>query len=287
MGDSIGAAIGAGLVAYSSKDLLEKLLGPSIEYVGGEMLGLVRKANINVDAIFRGAARILGSSIEEPGAVNPRVLRDVMTDGAFAEDSLTREYYAGLLASARSQDGNDDRAVSYSSIIKTMSLYQVRLHYAYYSAVKNMLNGRNVELGDADDRKEAQIGVPWADVARVLGEPDVDASRVAVFGEPDHLRVLTAHAGEGLARHVLIAYYAAGSPSYLRAHDFELDVSGVCFRPSPSGVELYLWVHGLRDVPVSKFLRETLTIIPAEGAVQFENPQLAKLRSTTPKAKWR
>lgn len=55
--------------------ILNKLLGPTADYIGGEARGLVEKCNINLDRIFSIAVKRLGNKIAEPGLVSPRVLR--------------------------------------------------------------------------------------------------------------------------------------------------------------------------------------------------------------------
>jgi hypothetical protein len=78
-------AIGGGLAVLGSKDLLLKILGPSADYVGGEVKNFVEKCNINLDGIFSRAARKLGDRIDEPGSVSPRVLKDIMDEGRFCD----------------------------------------------------------------------------------------------------------------------------------------------------------------------------------------------------------
>lgn len=57
----------------SSKDLLKKILGPSADYIGGEIKGLVEKCNINLNNIFSNAKQKLGDRINDNGQVSPRV----------------------------------------------------------------------------------------------------------------------------------------------------------------------------------------------------------------------
>ena len=45
--------VGTGLAILGSRELLNKLLGPSADYIGGEISELVKKCNINLDKIFR------------------------------------------------------------------------------------------------------------------------------------------------------------------------------------------------------------------------------------------
>jgi hypothetical protein len=70
--------VGAGLVVLGSKDLLGKLLGPAADYIGGEIKGFVEKCNINIDNIFSKATNKLGPKLNDPGVVNPRVLKHVL-----------------------------------------------------------------------------------------------------------------------------------------------------------------------------------------------------------------
>jgi len=106
--------IGAGLTAFASKEILTKLLGQTADYIGGEIKNLVEKCNVNIGDIFIKAYRKLGTRVEEPGTVNPRVLKSVFDEGRFCEDDLVKEYFAGVLASSRTSDGKDDRGVTNS-----------------------------------------------------------------------------------------------------------------------------------------------------------------------------
>ncbi len=131
------AAIGAGLAILGSKDILTKLLGPTADYIGGEVSGFVRKCNINLDSIFQKATQKLGDRMEQSGSVNPRVLKHIIDDGRFCEDELAAEYYGGLLAGSRVPNGKDDLCLPYISKVKAMSTIQIRVHFAiYYSLLK-------------------------------------------------------------------------------------------------------------------------------------------------------
>jgi len=47
MSDPLTVA-GAGLAVLGSKDVLTKILGPSADYIGGELASLIEKCNINL-----------------------------------------------------------------------------------------------------------------------------------------------------------------------------------------------------------------------------------------------
>lgn len=106
--------VGTGLAVIGSKDVLVKILGPTADYVGGEVKNFVQKCNVNLDNIFVRAQKKLGSRIDEPGAVSPRVLKHVLDEGRFCEDSIVADYYGGVLASSKSEVNRDDMRCGHS-----------------------------------------------------------------------------------------------------------------------------------------------------------------------------
>ena len=131
----------------SSKELLQKILGPSADYIGGEIKNLIEKCNINLGNIFFKTQKKLGDKINEAGQVSPRVLKNIIDEGKFCEDEIQTEYYGGLLASARTPIGRDDRPVFILNLVKSMSVYQLRLHYLFYYSVFNLFRNSPINLG--------------------------------------------------------------------------------------------------------------------------------------------
>lgn len=84
--------VGTGLVVLGSKEILSKLLGPTADYIGEEILNLVKRCNINLDNVFAAAVRKLGNKIDEPGVVNPRILKHIIDEGLFCEDAVIAEW---------------------------------------------------------------------------------------------------------------------------------------------------------------------------------------------------
>lgn len=72
--------------------------------------------------------------------VNLRAARDVLWNGAISDDEVCAEYFGGMLAAARSEDGKDDSVVHYVDTIKAMSSRQLELHYVIYKAWQALLN---------------------------------------------------------------------------------------------------------------------------------------------------
>lgn len=103
-------AVGAGAIAaYLGKDGLAKLLGPTADYLGGELQAYTQRRMENVGRIFSRAESKLGDKLERPGQVPPKVLKTIINDGSYADDELAVEYFGGVLASSRTEIGRDDR----------------------------------------------------------------------------------------------------------------------------------------------------------------------------------
>lgn len=68
--------VGLGAIAaYLGKDGLSKILGPTAEYLGGELKEFTKKRITNVGNIFSNAERKLGGKVNQPGSVSPKVLK--------------------------------------------------------------------------------------------------------------------------------------------------------------------------------------------------------------------
>jgi len=127
--------LGAGLAVLGSKELMTKLLGPTAEYIGGELKNLVERCNANLNNVFRIALKKLGDRANESGAVSPRILKHVVDEGRFCEDPVMAEYLGGVLASSKSEVSRDDRGVTFLNLIGTLSSYQLRTHCLIYTAM--------------------------------------------------------------------------------------------------------------------------------------------------------
>lgn len=243
------AIVGGGLV-LASRDLLNKLLGPTAEYIGEETRNFVEKWNINLDNIFRKALRRLGDRAETPGVVSPRVLRHVMDEGRFIEDELAAEYYGGLLASSRTEDGKDDRAVPYLNVIKELSTFQIRLHYLFYMLVKQIFDGKGLNIQIATDCQKMEILIP--DYV-MIGAMEIGGQYNAFY--------ILGESIEGLARHNLVnRVFTLGDREFIKKIYEKAEHGGVILRPSPFGASLFLWVSGYPNVLPNGLLEEQVTV---------------------------
>lgn len=127
--------------AVGSAKIVEKLLGPTADYVGGGIKDWTEKRVNNVSRIFSIAATRLGGRIEEEGAVPPKVLKGILDEGSFCDDELSAEYFGGVLASSRTGVSRDDRGAAYIAMLGRLSAYQIRAHYCFYHIFKRLFDG--------------------------------------------------------------------------------------------------------------------------------------------------
>ena len=178
--------IGAGLTVLASKDLLTKLLGPSADYVGGEIKHLVERSHVNLNNIFRNALQKIGPSADTPGNVSPRVLKHVIDEGRFADDPFMVEYLGGVLASSRGGFPRDDRGTFYLNEIASLSAYQIRTHYLIYASIVRAGKPHNQDLSYwfHDDSISVAIPEPGyiTGMAYSVDEPHDDISFHSFLG---------------------------------------------------------------------------------------------------------
>ena len=225
---------GAGLVVLGSKDVLTKLLGPTADYIGGEMSGFVQKCNINLDNIFVKASKKLGDRVEKPGAVSPRVLKHIIDEGRFCEDELAAEYYGGMLAASREETGKDDQCLPHLSKVKQMSIYQIRVHFAFYYQLLKLHKESGFNLGLGTDQQKAGLYFPHDFLLKIFPPEKAD----------NYWNLMT-HSIVGLYSHGLINTYAYGSLETIKARFPEAKDEGIYLEPNFIGAELFQWAMGI------------------------------------------
>ena len=226
--------VGAGLAILGSKDILNKILGPTADYIGTEAQGFVQKCNINLDNIFVSAKRKLGPRMEEPGQVNPRVLKHILDEGRFCEDDLLVEYYGGVLASSKTKNGRDDRGAVLAGTIKDLSAYQVRLHYLCYYLVNKLFKEKKVNIGT--EFSHMKIYIP---IEVFLAAMD--------FSEGEDPGGILIHSINGLVKHDLLGSDCRyGSKQFLSSVYEGAQSNGMVLEPSVHGAELFLWANGVK-----------------------------------------
>lgn len=239
----LGSAIGGAKV-------IEKILGPTSEYVGEQIKEWTKKRIENTSAIFKNAQKKLGDNINNTGTVPPKILKGIFEDGAWCEDELQIEYFGGVLASSRSEVSRDDRGVYYLNLISKLTTYQLRTHYIIYNLVKEIYNGKTINVNDANEWVELEIFIPYHVYLESMVFEEV---------ELNEWNNLLSHSLFGLLKDELISDFKWGPVKYLNDLGYNIDNSGIIIRPSKLGMDLLLWACGYGKQPAKSFLDNTLT----------------------------
>jgi hypothetical protein len=255
---------GAGLAVLGSKDVLTKILGPTADYIGAEAAGLVKKCNINLDNIFVKASRKIGDDLDNPGAVSPRVLKHILDEGRFCEDELAAEYYGGMLAGSREETGKDDQCLPYLSKVKQMSVYQIKLHFAFYYQVLKLHKGSDLNLGLGNDLPKAGLFLPHEFLFQIL-PPE----------KQEQYWDLMAHCVVGLNTHGLINTYSYGEAEHLKKRFPNAEQRGIYLEPNFVGAELFLWALGKQTPNGHKFFETNISDVD----LVIDVPDLAQAKA--------
>lgn len=237
-------AVGLGAIAaYLGKDGLEKLLGPTADYLGGELQEFTRKRINNIGKIFKKAENKLGDNINNPGGVPPKVLKTIINEGSYSDDELAVEYFGGVLASARTELTRDDRGARIAKALDNLSCYQLRCHYLIYSTVASAFKSSDSSFKQHTTRSKLEIFMPINEFADAMAFTQQ---------EWDNPQILT-HIFHGLNADDLISdNWAFGSVETLKAMSQSEAISspGVVCTPTAKGAELFLWGfgHGSNDL---------------------------------------
>jgi len=248
----LGSAVGAA-------KLVEKILGPTSEYIGGGLRTWTELRVHNVARIFTKAKEKLGERIEESGAVPPRVLKEVLAEGSYCDDPLTAEYFGGVLASSRTQISRDDRGAHWSSLVAQLSVYQVRSHFLIYRAICDRFAGKDFKF-NMDDRPKLSVLLPISSYCSSM-----DFSHE----ELNQLSLLLNHSFFGLRKEGLIESFVYGEQAHLKkrlgADSNPPEEGGVWVAPSALGAELFLWAHGQGHLAPSALFHHVFAV--PEGVV--------------------
>ena len=159
---------GVATAAYVAQQLFGKTLAEM-----GDDLNKIYKANR--DKLLAKAAKKVADP-NDGAKPNLRVARDVIWNGAVTDDEVCVEYFGGLLAASRSDDGKDDSALIYVDCIKALSSKQLHLHFVIYNSLHKMLVevGSIVKPGMQDELSQKQIWFSSNELVRLGLNPVID-----------------------------------------------------------------------------------------------------------------
>jgi hypothetical protein len=234
-----------------TRTLLVRILGSSADALTEAVRHYTAYQLRNVARILE-CANAKSAALDETAMVNLRVARLVLADGSYCDDALMASYLGGLLAGSRTPQGRDERAVSWSKLVTSLSALHIRAHYLLYREWACRLRIIGVyELGVAAGRAQATMQISSPEFAGLL-VGDIGADENDAMG----------HAIGGLIR--------AG----MLDDNFLCNDSVVRVTPSSTGLELYGWAQGLPGVSPRAFASkarrfDTADAIPRPSSVRF------------------
>lgn len=251
---------GTGLAVLGSAPVVMKILGPTADYVGDGLQHWTERRIENVQRVFRKAEHKLGEEgLNRSGAVPPRVLKEILSEGSFCDDELGAEYLGGVLASSKSGVPRDDRGAALASLVGRLSTYQLRGHYLMYATARRWLteadsSGAKINLGLPQDQKKfGRFFVPFQDWSQAM---DFSA-------EEENDPGILVHIVTGLMREGLLGAYATGPAGRLSkaVPDTEFpEEGGIIFEVSLLGIELFVMAHGYRGAKAPKTVIKTAVL---------------------------
>lgn len=256
----LGSAIGGAKV-------VEKILGPTADYIGGQLKEWTEKKVNNTANIFKNAEKKLGDKINQDGKVPPKVLKGILEEGAWCEEELQVEYFGGVLASSRSGVSRDDRGAYFVALISRLSTYQLRTHYLIYHSIKKSFDGQPMNIGDGKDRGKMELFIPFSTYINAM---DITQEEI------NNLDNIMTHSVWGLNKEDLIDQFQYGSVDYIQNRYKDAKESGIILQPTNLGVELFMWAYGQGQRKINDFF---LTDI------KFNNDQNIKIAETIPTKK--
>lgn len=246
--------LGTGLAAIGIAGLVEKLLGPTFEYMGHGLLNLAEKRVANVSKIFEKAAKKLGDKIDKPGSVSPRVLKEILSEGSFCDDELMAEYFGGVLASSRSEFSRDDRASTYLKLITELSSYQIRFHFITYITWRNLFISSGLSPTLEKDIEKMWLFFPYSFLKIALNLEESEP----YYNILEHCRL-------GLERHDLIKLSHWGGVDLVNNINkdrkwLEVSEPGICIAPTDFGIDLWFWAIGAGTILPASFFEPNLSL---------------------------
>lgn len=256
-------AVGTGLVVLGSKDLLTKLLGPTADYVGGEVKNLVARCNINLDNVFAIAMRKLGQRADVSGEVSPRVLKHIIDEGRFCENELMAEYLGGVLASSKSDSSRDDRGSFYLKTITSLSSYQLRTHFLIHSLIVRAGAPHMQDLHYWFESDTISVAIP-----------DDDYKTAMQYAPDEQHEQIAYHSFLGL---VLKGLVEGGTRVVQPDEHSTFKIPFRYYWPARHGFELFLWGLGYgKNLCSSYFQLEPSIELPLEPEIRVLAIELGK-----------
>lgn len=240
------------------------LLGPSAKYVGKRLLDLTKASFKNIERVAKLSRERRKQLGIEGGTVAPRVIPLLLQSAALTEDEIVASYIGGVLCSARTPNGRDDRAIAMLKVMEGLSTYALRAHCIVYSSA---LRQRSFKMSDV--RKWLLRG---NGVTVVIDEAEFQEKMQ--FSEAENADTILEHAFVNLSANDLCM-------QGVRAVRLKEDDPGYRWMHlTLRGAELFCWGAGMGQSGIDAFFSQqelpteinSLSLVPRKfelGLVQF------------------
>ena len=240
--------VGIGVIAaYVGKDAVVRILGPTADYLGGELKEFTIRRAENLGRIFANAERKLGVRLNNPGQVSPKVLKTIINEGSYSDDEIAVEYFGGVLASSRTEVGRDDRGARIAKMIDDLSAYQLRTHYLIYSTISELFSNHGNSFSMTENRSNMQLFMPIRGYLAAMEFTQQERDNTQMLGHIFHGLF-----ADGLIEDGWLFVDQVALNEFVRKGN--VPGVGIVCTPSALGVELFLWAFGYGDKELNLFL---------------------------------
>ncbi len=236
--------------AVGGAKIIEKILGPTSEYIGEQIKEWAAKKIKNTANIFKNAEKKLGDRIDLNEQVPPKVLKGILEEGAWCEEELQIEYFGGVLASSRTGVSRDDRGAYFVSLISRLSTYQLRSHYLLYQLLKYHFNNKDINIHEGNKWSNLEIFIPSKTYFLAM---DFEKAELSIAAN-----VFT-HSIWGLCKEELIhSGFMYGGIDHIKKGFKDATSDGLLFQPTQIGIELFMWAYGYGNKDPNDFFKNTI-----------------------------
>lgn len=231
-----------GTALYFSQPYLLKIFGPTCDSFGNELKKIAEKRFQNLENILSKVIPLIEEKNIDNEYIHPRIIYELVNRGSFIDDELSQQYFAGVLASSKTSDGNEN-GLFYLDLIGKLSSFDIKMHYALYSALRsqygninaqNNCNLKKASLKTTVDREQIKVFLCLDKITERLGYEKTSL----------HLIERIELSGPRLLSMQLFDKFIVGDCTELLPLDIGNDPHGVSMTPSIIGSHLYLWAHG-------------------------------------------
>jgi hypothetical protein len=170
-------------IALPGEWAVKQAFGPALGELGEDIKKLYSVGRDNI--IIAGYNKIKNKA--DGKSANLRVTRDVFWNGSFTDETICAEYFGGILASSRSDDGKDDTGIYYVDLIKSLSSNQLKLHYLIYLSFNKCFasdsSKSQLNPGQESELSSEEIFLYTNELLQITGEKDIGRDLHAIHAK--------------------------------------------------------------------------------------------------------